>query len=237
MTTAVATPETKPDLDPLRVLHITANLLPAEIIDARRERKLRRIIAACLVVVLALLAVWDIQARRQTSDAQAELNKAQDVVRGLQVQQRTYANLSTTKSQAKAITDELKVLMANDLQWSDLLPALRAAAPAGVTLTSIVGTMTAGAAGAASAATVPGVTSANGVGNISLVGLSPDKLRIASFVDALGHVAGLANPYLTNVVAQSGGLLQFTIQVELTSAVLGGRYSAPTASATTKAGK
>ena len=53
MTTTVATPELKVDRDPLRILTITANLLPVEITDARREHKLRWIVAAVLVVVVA----------------------------------------------------------------------------------------------------------------------------------------------------------------------------------------
>ena len=45
MTTTAATPELKVDRDPLRILSITANLLPVEITDARREHKLRWLVA------------------------------------------------------------------------------------------------------------------------------------------------------------------------------------------------
>ncbi len=56
MTTSIAVPESKVERDPLRILSIAANLLPVEITDARRAHKVRWVIAAGLVVVLALLA-------------------------------------------------------------------------------------------------------------------------------------------------------------------------------------
>ncbi len=81
MTSTVAVPETKPDLDPLRLLPITANLLPAEIADARRSRKIKRAIAVLLVVILAAIGGWDIVVRQQTSSAQDGLSSAQSKVR------------------------------------------------------------------------------------------------------------------------------------------------------------
>jgi len=56
---------------------------------------------------------------------------------------------------------------------------------------------------------------------------------VAQYVDKLGGIAQLANPYLTNVTAEGKGV-QFTLQVDITAQALGGRFT--TDSGTTKGG-
>jgi Tfp pilus assembly protein PilN len=242
MTTTLAPPETRADFDPLRLLSITANLLPAEITDARRGKKLIRIIAALLVLIVVAVGGWDFHARQQTSSARSGLNSVQEQVTSLQRDQRSYANLLKTKTAGQAITAELTTLMAQDLQWWQLLPALRATAPTGVILTSVYGIVNTtsgdGASSGGGSAALPGITSPNEIGTISIAGTATDKPEIAQFVDALAGVAGLANPYLTTATEGSGATLQFTVQIEITKSALGGRYSAAsTASTATTGGK
>ena len=222
-TTAAAPPVEAPrvERDPLRLLSISANLLPIEITDARRANKMRWVVAAFLVVVLALLALWDVQARRQTSDAKSDLTAAQSRVQALQAQQKQYADLSNTKTSSAAIEAELAKLMGQDIKWYDLVPALRnAATGTGVTLTNISATLVPATAASTSA---PGSTAAP-VGNITITGTTPDKTRVAAFLDALAKVPGLVNPYLNNLSTQGTGT-QFSMQVGFTSALYQGRYT------------
>ncbi|MBV9592534.1 MAG: hypothetical protein JO147_01860, partial [Actinobacteria bacterium] len=51
--------------------------------------------------------------------------------------------------------------------------------------------------------------------------------------DALAKVPGVADAYLTGAQAQTGNVYQFNVQLQITSAVLGGKY---TPKPTTKAG-
>ena len=220
------------DLDPTRLLTIAANLLPAEITAARRTKKVQRIVAAALVLLMLGIAAWDANVRQQTSLALGDLNRANQRVLALQNSQKAYSALNQTKASAQAITDQLRTLMAEDLQWSELLPALRASSPAGVMLSNVGGALTPLAAGPVPFATnVPGSSPALAIGSITIVGTAPDKARIANFVDALGQVKGLANPYLNSAAVQSGGTLNFTIAVQITSAALGGRFTTPSSSA------
>jgi Tfp pilus assembly protein PilN len=227
MTTTVVTPVIKVDRDPMRILTITANLLPVEITDARREHKLRWIVAAVLVVVLAALGFWDYSARQQTSDQQAALTKAQARVDSLQasISDPKYAALSKAKSDGAAISSELAKLMATDVAWYEAVPTLRSTAQtAGVTLTNIAATLTTASSAASATTTATSGTSSTDAGSIALTGSSPDKPQIAAFLDALGKVPGLSSPFLSNVNGASNAY-QFSITVTFTSALYSGRYT------------
>jgi hypothetical protein len=226
-TTAVPPVEAAPKVverDPLRLLSISANLLPIEITDARRANKLRWFVAAALVIVLALLAVWDVQARRQTSDAKSDLGAAQSRVQALQGQQKQYADLSNTKASSAAIEAELTKLMGQDLKWFVLVPALRNAATAsGVTVSDFSAVLTPTTGATPTTTTTSSINPAT-VGTISITGSSPDKPSVAAFLDSLAKVPGLVNPYLISVTTQGPGN-QYTVQVGFTSALYQGRYT------------
>lgn len=241
MTTSVATPEVevKVDRDPMRVLSIAANLLPVEITDARREHKLRWIVAGMLMVVVVALGLWDVAARMQTSDQQSTLKATQSRVDSLAKSRLQYADLSNIKSENATISQQLTKLMAQDVGWYKLVPTLRSTAQtAGVSLTNINATLStattaagAAAAPATGAANAPGVT-ANQVGSITIVGLTPDKPQIAAYLQQLAAIPGLSNPFLTTLSAQ-GGQYQFSLTVSFTSSLFSGRFTP----ATTNGGK
>jgi cytoskeletal protein RodZ len=227
MTSTVAAPEHKVDRDPMRILTITANLLPVEITDARREHKLRWIVAAVLVVVLAALGFWDFSARQQTSDQQAALTKAQTRVNSLQasIADPKYAALSKAKSDGAAISSELTKLMATDVAWYELVPTLRTTAQsAGASLTNITATLSTASGAASATTTATSGTSSTNAGTILLTGSAADKSQIATFLDALGKIPGLTNPFLTNVNGATNQN-QFSITVTFTSALYSGRYT------------
>jgi Tfp pilus assembly protein PilN len=231
MTTTVATPETKIDRDPLRILSIAANLLPVEVTDARREHKLRWIVAGALVVVLVALGFWDVTARQQTSDQKATLSKTQAQVDALGKQKLQFAELSNVKLGEAALSAQLTKLMAQDVAWYQLVPTLRSTADtAGVSVTNITATLSS----ATNAAPATGSASAtvNQAGTITILGLTPDKPQIAAYLQQLAAIPGLSNPFLTTLSAQSGKY-QFSLTVSFTTALFSGRYTP----ATTTGGK
>jgi hypothetical protein len=66
---------------------------------------------------------------------------------------------------------------------------------------------------------------------MTINGSGPTKLAIATYVDALGKVSGLANALLVSVT-QNDTAFSFTVSLDITSAILGGRFAAPTTSPT-----
>jgi Tfp pilus assembly protein PilN len=230
MTTTIEPPELRVERDPLRILSIAANLLPIEITDSRRENKVRWVVAASLVVVVALLGLWVYYAHKQTSDEDAALQKANDQVASVQREQQQFSGLKTTKSTDAALSAQLSKLMGSDVAWYELVPALEtAASTAGVTITNITATAstTAGtnavpATGATGSTAVP-----NEAGTIQLDGSAPDKTNVAAFLELLAKVPGFSAPYLPSLTAL-GPLQHYSINVSYTSSLFKGRYTTST---------
>jgi Tfp pilus assembly protein PilN len=205
----------------LRILPIAANLLPMEIVESRRSRKVRRLVLSALAGFVAVLAGWYVTASYQTSVAQDNVSNAENEAQALVRQQRTFADLVNTQAQEKAISAQLSELFATDLQWSQLLAQVQAAAPAGVKISSVSGLV--GEAGKAPSATSVPVAPGSPVGTITVSGAGPSKGAVAAYLDALGRVPGLADPLLQSATEQDNKV-QFTARVAITRAALGGRY-------------
>lgn len=212
-----------------RIPAIAADLLPPEIIAARRTRRLRRGIISILVVVLVLLGAWQAAVIGQTAAARSRLDTAQQEVLRLQHQQNAYGDLVRAQSGAKLIESQLAVLMADDLQWARLLGSLRTVAPPGVRVTGLNGSLNSAPGGTGTGTgtgtdQLPGATGEKQIGTLTITGTGSDNRAVAAYVDALGAVRGLGSPLLTGTTHDKG-TLQFTIRVNITDAALGGRYT------------
>jgi Tfp pilus assembly protein PilN len=235
---------TKPPTSERPLIRVVANLLPDEVVDARRVRHVRRRVVLAVIVLVLLLAGWDVYARMQTSKAQTNLTAIQNQTASLQARERTFAQVSTVQAQTAAITGQLHMLMTGDLAWSALLRTLNAQAPAGLTVTNVSGAMFASGAGTRSTTQSGTATGGTGVldgsgqtpaGTLTVTGTASDERVIASYLDTLGRVKGLAVPFLTNLGVQDRHL-SFTANLVITTAALGGRWSGPSASPTTAPG-
>jgi Tfp pilus assembly protein PilN len=210
----------------LRIPNVQADLLPIEIVEARRTRKIRRLVITFVAAVALVLAAWYGLTVMQTSSATDDLNQAEDSVQTLTRQQRNFTELVAVQSDSEAIKKQLATLMATDLQWSKLLATLQAAAPKGITITGVTcsitdktGTKTSGQA----APQLPGAVT-DSVGTITLTGNGTNKTVIAAYVDALSRVTTVANPLLGDV-SQTGDAYAFSVRLDITKPALGGRFT------------
>jgi hypothetical protein len=219
MTTTIAKPDRGTDR-PLshRIPSVAADLLPVEIMEVRRTRRVRRTVLVLLAACLAVLAVWYGFARVQTAIARDELADARATTQRLTKQQDAFDDLRQVQRDTATIELQLAQLMTNDMPYPTLVRALRQDAPAGLLLTGITVTL--------DASRTTGSAKPNGtlVAFVSISGVGLSKPQIATYVDALGKVAGVADPYITSVLASDKGL-DFNIQVKVTEALLGGRFS------------
>ncbi len=209
--------------DSLRLLPISVNLLPGEIMSARAGRSARR--GAIGVLLLAVLAVggWYYTASQANDDAAAQLTSAQDATTAALHGQHTYDDLVTTKGKILAKQGEVGQVTAGDVSWSRLYPAVRRILPAGTKLSGLAGT-TAPQPQAPAPGTVAPVTTTTG--SLVLTGTAPSKPAIAQFVDRLAHVRGLANPIVTSVsVDNKSNVVDFSINVDTTAKALDTRYT------------
>jgi Tfp pilus assembly protein PilN len=207
------------------------------VIVARRTEALRRKIVLALAALLALLVAWYGLSWLQTKSSHGDLDDANHHSAALHGQQAQYAPLVTAQNQSAAIAAQLSALMVGDLQWKQMLAALHAAAGTDVTVGSISGSITAGAAAVGSSATANSVNGAGiqvlntsgrqAVGTIQITGGARDKDAVATYVDRLGSVKGIATPFVSSVSQDPSGHWVYTVQAVVTTDALGGRYAAP----------
>lgn len=217
-----------------RVVAIRANLMPDEVLVARRTEKLRRHVVVGLAATLGLLLALYALSWWQTSAAEDDREAAQAQSVALKDQQRTYKPLVDAQNTVSTVEAQLRRLMVGDLQWTDMLTTLRKQAGSDVEVTNVVGTISSGAAGAAGSngnnGGGIGVLNNSGkpqTGTLTISGSAKDKRAVAAYVDRLEKVKGLATPYISNVTNDQTGDLLYTISVVVTTDALGGRYAAP----------
>ena len=206
-----------------RIPSLAANLLPVEVMEARRSRRVRRTVLVLLAVFAVLLAAWYGFTRVQTELARTDLADAKANTERLTRQQDAFDELQQVQRDTATIERQLAQLMANDMSYPTLVRALRQAAPGGLILTGITVTLDASRAGGGIAARSAGTP----VAFVAIAGVGTSKPQVATFVDALGKVAGIADPYITSVAASENGL-DFNVQVKVTEALLGGRFTPST---------
>lgn len=230
MTTVLTPPEPAgTDRRPLRILPIAANLLPTEIVELRRGRKVRRRVIAALAAFAVVLGGWYGLARYQTSTAHDALSAAEADAQVVIRQQRAFGEVISVQADSQAIQTQLSSLLTHDLRWSRLLTSLNAAMPDGMAVTGVSGALTAtagtAAAGAGPTSTqLPNTSGRDLVGTLVVTGTATGLNAVAAYLDALGKTAGLGNPTLDGVIAQDDGL-HFTLRLDITTSALGGRYT------------
>jgi hypothetical protein len=211
----------------VRVLTIAADLLPEEIVAGRRARRARIVVVVAVLVVVALLAGWYAYAGHRVRLADDDLNGVTAAVTTLQKSQSRYSDVVDVQNETTTITRQLNTLLANDLPWATLLHTLRdTGTVSGVTVLGVIGTLNTTATGSAPTATgtLPSTSGATTIGTLTITGTGPDKPSIAKYVDALGRLTTVANPYLTNA-SETGENVTFSITVDITSQALCGRFT------------
>jgi hypothetical protein len=217
-----------PALNPQRVnriLTISADLLPEEVVLGRRSRRSRIWVAVAVLLAVVLLGVWYARALHEVSTNEAELNSATRIATDLQKQQASHQKVVTVQNQTTAITKQLSSLMTMDLSWATLVDRVRSTGTAsGVTVDSIDASLAQQNAGGATDS-LPSTTTAKVIGTVTIGGAAPDKPTVAKYVRNLGNVTGVANPYLTTATQATDGGWSFSITVDITSVNQCGRFT------------
>lgn len=222
--------------EPPQLVRVTANLLPDEVVGARRLSRLKRRLGISIAGLVALLALAYGYSWWQTGNARDQLATEQFNTSQMSRQLQRYTPLLQAQAQTIAIQGRLATVMAHDLQWSKLIDTLNRAATGRVTLGPI--TAQVDEADSTTAASTPSPFTGTGqqlVGTVTLSGSAPDYRSVAAFADALGRSKGLAavNPGSVN---RADKLFDFTITLAITDDALGGRFWVePTSAAGTSA--
>jgi Tfp pilus assembly protein PilN len=230
------------------------NLLPPEVLEARRFARTQRVLAGVVgltVVVAAASVGW---AQSGVGSARAALEATEARTAGLQAEQTRYADVPRLLSQVSAAELAREKALADDSLWYRFLGDLAVATPADVSLSTMsitvgaqpgeagaagaaaaTGAATAGpspavgslpAPGAAGAAGAPGApAAAQPLGRLTFSGKAQAFPDVAAWLDAVARLRGLDGSSLQTASRDSAdGVVSWTSSISLTSDALSHRY-------------
>ena len=198
------------------------NLLPPEIAEAARFRRIQVGLGGGLLAALGLVALLYVGAVAGVGEAQAQLDEASATGTALQAETATYADVSASYAKAAAAEGMLTQAMGEEVRFSQYLNDLSLTVPENVWLKDV--TFTQGAVAPAFGSTEPGI------GTVTFSGIGFKHDDVAVWLESLAKQKGYADPYFTGSTAGVIGnrkTVSFTSSVTLTAAALSGRYTTP----------
>jgi Tfp pilus assembly protein PilN len=205
------------------------NLMPPEIAEAARFRRFQLAMGGAVVGAVAVVAALYMSAHGSVTNAQHELNDAQQQHTTLQAQRAQLQSVQDVYSQVAAKQTMLSTAMGDEIRWSAYLNDLSLRIPDHVWLTNITATET----GAAPTTSTPGTTPSAAIGNVTFTGVAFSHDDVATWLESLAKEKGYANPYFTNSTEATIGprtVNDFTSSVDLSVAAKSGRYTKPAGS-------
>jgi hypothetical protein len=207
---------------------IVANLIPPEILQARRVRAIRKMVAYLLCVLVLIAAIGYGFAWYRSQQAAETLAAEQTRTAQLLAQQKRYADVTLLQGTVAGVRTELSQLLASDVDMSALVTSVLAQLPAGATVSQLAVTMSppAGQQAKVNPASGTGSLDTSGRPHIGLITVTGQALRVpdvSALVDRLGALPGFLDPYPTSNTTNDKGTL-FTIQFTINDSLLSHRY-------------
>jgi Tfp pilus assembly protein PilN len=202
------------------------NLLPPEVLQGQRYRRVTLMVVIAGAVVLALvLAFFLLQAQRlssvnnQIEAQQTTNNQIQQEIANLQ----KYQDLKTEAETKQAL---LNAAYANEVSFSALLMDLSRVTPSASYLDTLAITIQPPATAGSTTATSPTTTGASFVGSMTFGGQAIGFDTISAWLTRLEQVNGWANPWMSTLNKQdTNNAITFSGSVDLTQAVVTQRGS------------
>lgn len=208
------------------------NLLPPEIYEAARFRRLQFALAGVGLGAVAIVGGLTYQAHHSVSAANAQLAAANAQKQSLQSQQNGLQSVRDVYNQVAAKKAMLSRAMGNEVRWSGYLTDLSLRIPANVWLTNVSATESVpgvtGSAAPAAANSSPLLQ--GGIGTVQFSGVAFSHDDVATWLDALAKEKGFTNVYFSSSTKGTIGprqVVNYVSQVTLSPAALSGRYSNP----------
>ena len=200
------------------------NLLPPEIEQERRFRRVQLGLGAGVLVSLGVAGALFLAANGQVADAEEQLSDSKRQTTRLESQAAEYSQVPLVYSQVEAARAQLELAMGGEIRWSFFLNDLSLKTPGKVWLT----TMTVASNAAAPAGTVgtPGYLNPS-LGSVTFEGKATKHNDVAAWLDSLAKQKGYDQPYFTDSSKEEIGeqeVVKFTSQVSITEDALSKRY-------------
>jgi Tfp pilus assembly protein PilN len=201
------------------------NLLPPEIAEGRRMRRIQVGLGGAVLGAVGIVALLYVGATGSVSSAQSDLDAANARHSTLQAQTAKYRDVTAVYGQAAAAQAMLTQAMGQEVRYSQFLNDLSLTVPENIWLTNVTFAQTppTAAAGAAAAATP-------GIGTVTFSGIGFSHDDVAVWLESLAGQKGYTNPYFsssTEALLGTRKTVNFTSTATLTSDAYSGRYSKP----------
>lgn len=211
---------------------IVANLIPPEVLQARRVKAVRKLVAYLLCVLVLIAALGYGYAYYRSQQAAETLAAEQSRTSQLLVQQKRYADVTLLQTSVAGVRTELSELLASDVDVSALITSVLRQLPSGATVSQLAVTMQPpeGQQAKVNPASGTGSLDTSGRAHIGLMTVTGQALRVpdvSTLVDRLRVLPGFIDPYPTSNTTNDKGTL-FTIQFTIDDRLFSHRYDVKT---------
>jgi Tfp pilus assembly protein PilN len=203
------------------------NLMPPEIAETERLRRLQRAMAGAVVVSAVLVGGLYWHTKQGVSSAQNQLTAAQAQHTSLNVKYSALNDVQQVFTQVQAKQLLVQQAMGQEVRWSFVLNDMTTAVPDNVWLSGITAQESA-LPGSTAAPTVGADGTTAGIGNIVFTGLAFRHNDVANWLDAMARVKGFADPSFSTSVKgliAPKSIVNWTSQVVLSATALSNRYT------------
>jgi type IV pilus assembly protein PilN len=211
---------------------IVANLIPPEVLQARRVRAIRKLVAYLLGVLVLLAGIGYGYAFYRSQQAAETLAAEQSRTSQLLVQQKRYADVTLLQTSVAGVRTELAQLLKTDVDVSALITSVLRQLPSGATVSQLAVTMSPpeGQQAKVNPASGTGSLDTSGrahIGLMTVTGQAPRVSDVSTLVDRLGALPGFIDPYPTSNTTNDKGTL-FTVQFTIDERLFSHRYDMQT---------
>ena len=198
------------------------NLLPPEIAEQARFRKVQMALGGGVLAAVGVVALLFVGASSSLSEANTELEAATATGAQLQAESAKYADVTTVYANAAAAEAMLTQAMGEEVRYSQFLNDLSLTVPENVWIKNV---------SFAQAAVPPALGSTEpGIGTVTFTGVGFKHDDVAVWLESLAKQKGYVNPYFsssTEALIGTRKTVNFTSTVTMTPDALSKRYTAP----------
>jgi hypothetical protein len=205
---------------------IAVDLIPPELVNARRLTVLRKLMAAGIIALLVLCAAGYYLATRDNASAAADLAALQDQTAQLQADGRQYASVVSIQGSVSQVETQIARVMGGDVDLVALMGAVQSSLPSTMTIGQESITISVAAVAGGAGTTPSGGLDTSGlprIGTITLTGTGLTLTDLSDFVDNLTAVPGLVDVLpISNTASDTG--TQYNLTIGLTNELLSHRF-------------
>lgn len=218
---------------------IVANLLPPEVVAARRAKAVRKLVLLALAGIVVLAAAGFAFASWRVRSANAELLAQQARTTQLQAAQAKYDVVVRLQADIGHVNDELAGLLASSVDMPSFVNELVTASPRPsglakleVDLTSASSTTTTSLASTGSDDGVLDTSGRTHIGTATVSGVVRSIDDVARYVTKLSRLPGVVEVFPLSQQSD-GGLVTYSIEMTMTDQLVAGRSTSSNPTATT----